>query len=56
VVTRRYELAAAKLQRLAADNAPLGSRISAEIEFAQSYDEMVRAGTMPKLRAKYRLG
>ena len=52
----RLNAALAKLQRMAADNPPLGSRVTAEQEYADAYDEMVRRGTRRKLRAKYRRG
>jgi hypothetical protein len=52
--TRRLDAALARLQRMASDNLPIGSRITAEREYAQAYDELVRKGLRLRLRAKYR--
>lgn len=54
--SRQYEIMLSRLQRLATDSAPYGSRVGAEQNYAQAYDEMVRDGQAPKLRAKYRVG
>jgi hypothetical protein len=53
--TSRLDKAAARLQQLAAvKTAPYGARISAEAEYAEAYQELVRAGVMPQIRAAYR--
>lgn len=44
-----------RLQRLASDNVPHGMRVNAEQEYAIAYDELVRRGARPALRAKYRV-
>jgi hypothetical protein len=56
MTSARLDKAMAKLQRLASDNAPLGARISAEIEYGQAYQELVRAGSARQIRRKYRGG
>jgi hypothetical protein len=58
VKTLELRLAAqlARLQRLCSDNAPYGTRVNAEQEYAIAYDLLVRQGARPPLRAKYRLG
>lgn len=50
----RFNKAGAKLQSLAANNAPYGSRVSAEIEYREAYQQLVRARIMPQIRKKYR--
>lgn len=52
---RRLELAAERLQKLAASNAPLGSRQGAETNYSNAYQACVRVGIKPQIRAKYRI-
>jgi hypothetical protein len=51
----RLDTALQRLQRLASDNVPHGMRVSAEQNYAIIYDQLVRAGARPALRAKYRV-
>lgn len=51
---KRLQVALERLQKQASVNAPYGSKVGAELEYAQAYDEQVRRGTKPKLRVKYR--
>ena len=53
--TPRNEAAAARLRRLTADSHTIGVRISAELEYGAAYQEMVRAGLVPQIRARYRI-
>lgn len=47
-------LAHRKLQELAVNSAPLGSRISAEQNYGAAYQRLVRLGAAPQIRGKYR--
>jgi hypothetical protein len=51
---RRMDLALEKLQKLAASNAPYGTRQGAEAEYGAAYQALVRLGVRRQLRAKYR--
>lgn len=51
----RLKTALEKLQRLAAGNAPQGTRINAEQEYSLAYEELVRQGLKHSLRGKYRI-
>lgn len=53
-VETRLDAAIARLQKLAANNSPFGGRQGAETEYANSYQQLVRLGARPQLRAKYR--
>ncbi len=43
-----------RLQRLAGYNGPYGARTSAEQQYSEAYQALVRAGARPQLRKKYR--
>lgn len=51
---RAFNLASERLQKLAARNAPFGTRQSAEQQYSQAYQALVRAGLAPQIRGKYR--
>jgi len=44
-----------RLQRLASDNVPYGSRVTAEKNYGEAYQMLVRKGLKPQIRRKYRL-
>lgn len=44
----------ARLQRLAASNAPYGAKVTAENNYGAAYQQEVRAGRKPQIRGKYR--
>lgn len=50
----RMNRASERLIKLAGTNSPLGTRINAEQEYAEAYQEMVRQGKRPQIREKYR--
>ena len=54
--TPKLDKALARLQSLAASNAPLGSRVTAETNYGQAYQELVRTGQRRQIRKKYRIG
>jgi hypothetical protein len=43
-----------RLQRLASYGAPYGFRVSAEQQYGEAYQALVRQGSKPQLRRKYR--
>ncbi len=43
-----------RLQKLASYNGPYGARTSAEQQYGEAYQALVRAGARPQLRGKYR--
>lgn len=51
---RAIGTATQKLQKLASFNGPYGARVNAEQEYGQSYQDLVRLGLRPQIRAKYR--
>jgi len=55
VLEQHLDAALGRIQRLASDNAPYGTRVNAEQNYAIAYDELVRRGARPALRAKYRV-
>lgn len=46
--------AAERLQKLAASNAPVGSRQGAETRYGEAFNRLVQLGVRRKLRGKYR--
>lgn len=50
VMEQRHE----RLQKLAASNAPFGTRGNAEKLYGESYQALVRTGQRRQLRGKYR--
>lgn len=54
ILVAGLDSAMARVQRMAAQNAPLGARVNAEQEYALAYQKLVRAGIRPQIRRKYR--
>lgn len=53
--SRAFETSLEKLRRLAGpDIKPIGTRVTAERNYGQTYQAMVRKGTKPQIRLKYR--
>lgn len=54
-VTPEYEAALTRLKKLAsAGSLPINKRGGAESVYGEAYQEMVRMGTRPQIRKKYR--
>jgi len=52
----KFDEALDKLQKLAGVGAPFAARTGAEARYGDAYQEEVRNGTKPQLKAKYRRG
>lgn len=54
ILSAALDSAFARIQKMAAQNAPLGARVNGEQEYALAYQKLVRAGVKGQIRRKYR--